>query len=105
MNFGQSGVVAPQTADGVLLLIENSLISRDEQHLVPYFNLFAGFGTPQSVARGAAAGGILSNTGISFEIDNITNYPTLDATGHNSCGGALERVHAGSSAIWAGSVG
>lgn len=89
VNCGQSGAVAPQTADGVLLLMENSLITRDEQHLVPYLNLFAGFGTPQSVARGAAAGGVLSNTGISFEIDNITNYPTLDATGHNSCGGAL----------------
>ena len=79
----------PQTADGILLLMENSLISRDEQHLVPYLNLFAGFGSPQSVARGAAAGGVLTNTGISFEIDNITNYPTLDATGHNACGGAL----------------
>ena len=32
---------------------------------------------------------MLANTGISFEIDNITNYPTLDATGHNACGGAL----------------
>jgi hypothetical protein len=89
VNCGQSSSVAPQTADGLLLLMENSLISRDEQHVVPYLNLFAGFGTPQSVARGAAAGGVLSNTGISFEIDNITNYPTLDATGHNSCGGAL----------------
>jgi hypothetical protein len=88
VNFGQDGV-SPQSADGLLLLLENSLITRDEQHLVPYLNLFAGFGSPQSVARGAAAGGILSNTGISFEIDNITNYPTLDATGHNGCGGAL----------------
>ena len=88
VNFGQDGV-NPQTADGLLLLMENSLITNDEQHLVPYFNLFAGFGSPQSVARGAAAGGVLSNTGISFEIDNITNYPTLDATGHNACGGAL----------------
>jgi len=89
VNFGQSGAAVPQTADGALLLMENSLITRDEQHLVPYLNLFAGVGTPQSVARGAAAGGVLSNTGISFEIDNITNYPTLDATGHNACGGAL----------------
>ena len=32
---------------------------------------------------------MLTNTGISYEIDNITNYPTLDATGHNACGGAL----------------
>ncbi|MBC7853875.1 MAG: hypothetical protein IAF94_10595 [Pirellulaceae bacterium] len=88
VNLGQDGV-GPQTADGLLLLMENSLISRDEQHLVPYLNLFAGFGSPQSVARGAAAGGVLTNTGISFEIDNITNYPTLDATGHNACGGAL----------------
>ena len=89
VNLGQSSSVSPQSADGLLLLMENSLITRDEQHLVPYCNLFAGFGSPQSVARGAAAGGVLSNTGISFEIDNITNYPTLDATGHNACGGAL----------------
>lgn len=89
VNVGQSSATAPQTADGLLLLVENSLISRDEQHLVPYFNLFGGFGSPQSVARGAAAGGVLTNTGISFEIDNITNYPTLDATGRNACGGAL----------------
>lgn len=89
VNFGQESGVQPQTADGLLLLMENSLITSQPSNVVPYFNLFAGFGSPQSVARGAAAGGVLTNTGLSFEIDNITNYPTLDATGHNSCGGAL----------------
>ena len=89
VNFGQNGAVAPLTADGVLLLAENSLITTEPSNVVPYFNFFAGFGSPQSVARQAAAGGVLSNTGISYEIDNITNYPTLNAAAHNTCGGAI----------------
>jgi hypothetical protein len=93
-NFGQSATV--KTADGVLVLVENSLIPRrpvnsipSPANLVPYFNFFAGFDTPQSLARGAGSGGVLRNTGINFESDGLTGYPTLDASGHDSFGGAL----------------
>ena len=44
-----------RTADGVLILIENSLISPLPLTLIPYFNAFAGFNKPQSLARAAAA--------------------------------------------------
>jgi hypothetical protein len=57
--------------------------------LVPYFNLFAGFNKPQSLARAGAAGGVLVNTGILFETDNLTGFPTMDATGHDTYGGSL----------------
>lgn len=88
-NFGQDPNGIDQTADGVLLLNENSLITADPYLFVPYYNSFIGFGRVQSVARNAAAGGILRNTGILFETDNLTNYPTLDPTGVNTYGGAL----------------
>jgi len=93
-NFGQSATT--KTADGVLVLVENSLIPRrpvnaipSPANLVPYFNLFAGFDTPQPLARAADSGGVLKNTGINFESDGLTGYPTLDASGHESYGGAL----------------
>jgi hypothetical protein len=88
-NFGQDPNGIDQTADGVLLLSENSLITADPYLFVPYYNSFVGFGRVQSVARNGAAGGILRNTGILFETDNLTNYPTLDPTGVNTYGGAL----------------
>jgi hypothetical protein len=89
-NFGQDPDKGhATTADGELILIENSLISPLPLTLVPYFNLFAGFNKPQSLARAAAAGGVLVNTGLVFETDNLTGFPTLDATGHNTYGGAL----------------
>lgn len=88
-NFGQDPNGIEQTADGVLLLSENSLITADPYLFVPYWNAFYGFGRVQSVARNAAAGGILRNTGILFETDNLTNYPTLDPTGVNTYGGAV----------------
>ena len=56
---------------------------------MPYLNLFAGFDRPQSVARAAGTGGILFNTGINFETDFLTGFPTLDATANNTYGGAL----------------
>lgn len=96
-NFGQDGRSGTKTADGVLLLVENSFLPRlippifpnvTEQNLVPYLNLFAGFDTPQSLARAAGSGGVLRNTGINFETDGLTGYPTLDARGHDSWGGA-----------------
>ena len=86
VNAGQSTDVVENTADGVLLLSENSLITGHPTNIVPYFNMFAGFDRPQSVARAGAAGGILRNTGILFESDNLTGYPTLDATANETYG-------------------
>ncbi|MDZ4852955.1 MAG: hypothetical protein SGI77_27020 [Pirellulaceae bacterium] len=88
-NIGQSGPRDTRTADGLLLLWENSLISESPSNVVPYYNAFFGYGRTQSVARAADAGGILRNTGINFESDNLTGYPTLDATGSNAYGGAI----------------
>jgi hypothetical protein len=86
-NAGQSGGL--DTADGVLLLSENSLITGAPSTVVPYFNFFAGFGRPQSAARAAVAGGVLRNTGILFESDGMTGYPTLDDTANETFGMAL----------------
>jgi hypothetical protein len=93
-NFGQSATT--KTADGLVVLLENSLIPRrpvnavpSPINLVPYFNLFAGFDTPQPLARAAGTGGVLKNTGINFESDGLTGYPTLDDTANESYGGAL----------------
>jgi hypothetical protein len=89
VNLGQDPSGIDQTADGWLLLSENSLITGAPSTVVPYFNLFAGFDRPQSVARNALAGGVLRNTGILFETDNLTRYPTLDASANNTYGAAL----------------
>ncbi|MFT5302445.1 MAG: hypothetical protein ACI814_003260 [Mariniblastus sp.] len=88
-NAGQSTDAVANTADGVLLLSENSLITSSPSTLIPYMNFFAGFDRPQSAARAAIAGGVLRNTGILFESDGMTNYPTLDATANDTFGGAL----------------
>jgi Cytochrome c554 and c-prime len=88
-NLGQNGVGGTKTADGVLILLENSFFKSNPVTLVPYVNLFAGFNSPQSLARNADAGGVLRNTGINFESDGITRYPTLDATAHDAYGGAF----------------
>jgi hypothetical protein len=89
-NFGQDPDHGHRrTADGELILIENSLITPLPLTLVPYFNLFAGFNKPQSLARAGAAGGVLVNTGMLFETDNLTGFPTMDATGHDTYGGSL----------------
>ncbi len=93
-NFGQSA--ATKTADGLLVLVESSLVPRrpwnsipSPANVVPYFNLFAGFDSPQPLARAADSGGVLKNTGINFESDGLTGYPTLDARAHDSYGGAI----------------
>lgn len=95
-NFGQSAKT--KTADGVLVLLENSLVPRNPVksslvpapiNFVPYFNLFAGFDSPQPLARAADSGGVLKNTGINFETDGLTGYPTLDAGAKDSYGGAF----------------
>ncbi len=89
VNAGQSTDAVANTADGVLLLSENSLITGAPSTVVPYLNFFAGFDRPQSAARAIQAGGILRNTGILFESDGMTNYPTLDPTANDTVGGAL----------------
>lgn len=96
-NFGQKGKPGTgKTADGLLLLVENSLTPHylpwsgaNQLNFVPYLNLFAGFDSPQSLARGADSGGVLRNTGLGFESDGMTAYPTLDATAHDTYGGSL----------------
>ena len=95
-NFGQKGLSTGKTADGVLFLVENSLTPKylklaqaNQSNFVPYLNLFAGFKSPQSLARGGDSGGVLRNTGITFESDGMTAYPTLDAKAHDTYGGAL----------------
>ena len=88
-NAGQNPNLPFKTANGVLLLLENSLITSQPSNIVPYCNLFAGFGRVQSVARQANAGGILNNTGINFETDGVTNFPTLDSTAHDTYGAAI----------------
>jgi hypothetical protein len=98
-NFGQKGVGGVKTADGALLLVENSLVPRrhfgfdvsafNPLNFVPYFNFFAGFKSPQSLARGGDSGGVLRNTGLAFESDGMTGYPTLDAKAHDTYGGAV----------------
>lgn len=89
-NAGQRGLPGTgRTADGVVLLVENSLVTSLPSTLVPYCNLFLGIDSPQSVARDAGAGGILKNTGLLFETDGLTGFPTLDATANKTWGGAL----------------
>jgi len=86
-NFGQKAAV--KTANGLLVLVEDSLITSRPLTLVPYLDFFAGFGSPQSLARDADAGGVLKNTGINFQTDGLTGFPALDARGHDTYGGAL----------------
>ena len=88
-NFGQDPAAGARTADGVLVLVENSLVTSLPSTLVPYLNGWAGFHRPQSLARAAGAGGVLLNTGITFETDGFTGFPKLDDTGHNTYGAAL----------------
>jgi hypothetical protein len=96
-NLGQKGAGGVKTADGLLVLVENSIVWRrlfesspvDPLNFVPYFNFFAGFNSPQSLARGGDSGGVLRNTGIAFESDGMTGYPTLDARAQDSYGGAV----------------
>ena len=88
-NAGQRGPIADRSADGGLLVVENSLITSQPSTFVPYCNVFLGNGRPQSVARAGNSGDILRNTGINYEADGLTGYPTLAATGANSYGGAV----------------
>ncbi|MGI9429101.1 MAG: hypothetical protein ACR2NM_10615 [Bythopirellula sp.] len=86
VNTGQSGPSDNRTADGVLVLMENSFLTRNPYNVIPYANFFAGFGTPQSAAR---LQGPLKNTGINFESDLLTGYPILDDSANDTYGGAV----------------
>ena len=87
LTFGQDrDGGAQQTADGFVLLAENSLITSLPSTLVPYFNAFYGRDRPQPLADET---GILKNTDINFETDALTGLPKLDDTGHEAFGGAL----------------
>lgn len=86
-NFGQNSAPGQQkTADGYAVLIENSLITGLPSTLVPYLNLFIGFDKPVPLARNA---GLLKNTGIAFENDGMTGFPTMDDSANDTFGGAL----------------
>ena len=86
-TFGQDRANdVQQTADGQILLIENSLITSKPSTLVPYFNFWVGLDRPQPLADDS---GLLKNTGINFETDGLTGFPKLDDTGHDTFGGAI----------------
>ena len=89
-NFNQDpGPGFAKTADGWLLLMENSWISHKPLTLVPYANFFVGSKKPQSLARDFGAGGVLRNTGINFDTDGLNGFPKLDDTANDTYGGAL----------------
>jgi hypothetical protein len=85
-TFGQDATGVQQTADGVIFLVENSLITSLPSTLVPYFNAWVGIDRPQPLSD---ATGLLKNTGINFEADALTGFPRLDDTGHDTAGGAI----------------
>ena len=89
INTGQDLPKADRTADGVLLLVENSWITASPLTFVPYANFFAGWNRPQSIARAGIAGGILRNTGINFDTDGVNGLATLDASGSDTAGGSI----------------
>jgi len=89
VNSGQDLPKNQRTANGALLLVENSLVTPEPLRVIPYFNFFAGWDRPQSVARAGVAGGVLRNTGLNFEIDGLNGFPTLDATGADTAGGSV----------------
>ncbi|MEM8698275.1 MAG: hypothetical protein AAGF44_03850 [Pseudomonadota bacterium] len=90
VNIGQNpGGGRQETAEGFLLISENAFITHLPLTLIPYANFWFGYDATQSAARANAAGGILRNVGLSFETDGLTGFPTLDATGVDTFGGAI----------------
>ncbi|MAT69993.1 MAG: hypothetical protein CMJ58_10775 [Planctomycetaceae bacterium] len=85
-NTGQGGPRDQRSADGFLVLIENSFLTRNPYNVIPYANFFAGFRQPQPLGR---LQGPLKNTGINFESDLLTGYPLLDDSGNNTYGAAV----------------
>jgi hypothetical protein len=89
VNTGQGLPADQRTADGVLLLVENSWITASPLRFVPYANFFVGWDRPQSVARAGVSGGILRNTGISYDFDGLNGFASLDTTASDTAGGAV----------------
>jgi len=84
-NFGDD----PDGNDeGFAIISENSLISGLPSTLLPYANVFVGFGNPTPLVDGNGAG-ILKNVGINFETDALTGYPKMDDSASSAFGGAL----------------
>ena len=88
-NTGQDGDKNSRTADGGILLLENSWITAKPLTVVPYANFFYGWDRPQSVARAGGSGGILRNTGLNFQTDGLNGFAFLDDTGIDTAGGAI----------------
>ena len=89
VNAGQDRAKANRTADGGLLLVENSWITAAPLTVVPYANFFYGWDRPQSVARAGISGGILRNTGINFDTDGLNGFATLDTSAADTAGGSV----------------
>ncbi|QDV82545.1 hypothetical protein [Stieleria magnilauensis] len=89
VNAGQDRAKADRTADGGLLLVENSWITAAPLTVVPYANFFYGWDRPQSVARAGISGGILRNTGINFDTDGLNGFATLDTSAADTAGGSV----------------
>ncbi|MFK8114580.1 MAG: hypothetical protein AB8B91_20430 [Rubripirellula sp.] len=89
VNAGQDLPDSERTADGALLLVENSWITSSPLTFVPYANFFVGWDRPQSVARAGGSGGVLRNTGINFDSDGLNGLSTLDATASDTAGGSI----------------
>ena len=91
-NFGQdpgqndADEEVEKNADGVALLVENSLVTRLPSTLIPYFNAFYIVDNVNPLAR---TGGLLKNTGLVFEADAETGFPSLDDVGVDAHGGAI----------------
>ena len=86
-NFGQStDAKGNKSANGALFLLETSWMTRKPYTLIPYANLFCGIDKPQGLAKN---NGILANTGIIFDGDALTAFPTLENSANNTYGGAL----------------
>lgn len=82
-NFGDG-----RNDEGFALISENSLVTSLPSTLIPYANVFVGFGNPLPLVDTNNAG-LLKNVGINFETDALTGYPKLDDTGSNAWGGAI----------------
>lgn len=89
VNTGHDLPGAVRTADGILLLVENSWITANPLTFVPYANFFAGWNRPQSIARAGIAGGSLRKTGINFDTDYVNGLATLFASVSDTAGGSI----------------
>lgn len=87
LNVGQeSPAVGNKTANGVMLISENALITHLPLTLIPYANFWIGKDNVQPLAK---ADGVLKNVGLAFETDALTGFPKLDDAGRDTFGGAI----------------